>query len=53
MFKLCIRKATSLISRNLFYISSILKVKVNDMLNCKVKCIEYDDNEEQLNKLNF
>ncbi len=38
-------KATSLISRNLFYISSIFKVNVNDMWNGNVKLIEHGNRE--------
>ncbi len=53
MFKLCISKATSLISRNLFYISSIYKVKVKDILNGHVKLIEQDYNEEQVGQTEF
>ncbi len=48
MFTFCVGKATSLISRNLFYICSTFKVKVNDMLNSNVKLIEYGDNEEEV-----
>ncbi len=53
MFKFCISKATSFISRNLFYISSIFKVKVNDMLNGNVKLNEHDNNEEQVRQTEF
>ncbi len=53
MFKFCISKATSLISRKLFYISSIFKVKVNDMLNDNVKLSKHDDNEEQVRQTEF
>ncbi len=50
---LCLNSAliSSLISRNLFYISSIFKVKVNDMLNGNVNVIEHDDNDEQVRPL--
>ncbi len=53
MFKFCISKATSLISRNLFYISSIFKVKVNDMLNGNVIFIEHDDNVHQVRQTEY
>ncbi len=53
MFQFCISKATSLISRNMFYISSIFKVKVNDMLNGNVMLIEHDDNEEKVRQTEF
>ncbi len=53
MFKFCISMVTSLISRNLFCISSIFKVKVNNMLNGNVKLIEHDDNEEQIRQTDF
>ncbi len=50
MFKF---QATSFISRNPFYISSIFKVKVNDMLNDNVRLIEHDDNKEQVRQAEF
>ncbi len=45
--------ATSVIPRNLLYISCIFKVKVNDMLNGNAKSIEHDDNEEQVRQTEF
>ncbi len=53
MFQFDISKATSLISIKLFYINSIFKVKVNDMLNGNVKLIEHDANEEQIRQTEF
>ncbi len=53
MFKFCISKANSLISRNLFYISIIFKVKDNDILKGNLKLIEHADNEEQVRQTNF
>ncbi len=47
MFKFCVSKATSLISRNMFDICSPFNVKVNDMLNGNVK-FKNDNNEEQV-----
>ncbi len=45
-FKLCVNKATRVITRKLFYMCSTFKVKVNHMLGVNIKFIEYDDNKE-------